>query len=155
LQGGNKLSVGRVKLALQRVADKTAMLEAASGPRSADELTSHLMNWVKKPDHWWKDREAEAREERPPPSPAKPEPRAPEPTAEERRANREAAKQATALFAKVGESLSISRKPPPLPAAERLWCQICHDKGAPVGAHTTEQHELANAELGEEVRDTG
>jgi hypothetical protein len=131
VQSRNMLTVARVKLALQRVADKTAMLEAASGPRSANELTSHLMNWVKKPDHWWKDREAEAREERPPPSPAKPEPRAPEPTAEERAANREAARVAAAAFAKVGQLPAQRDLKPgkPVPVTLQTALKHCDDCG--------------------------
>jgi hypothetical protein len=71
--GRNKLTVGRVKLALARVADKSALSSAATGPRTADELTDHLWSWLTKSDRWWRAVEQKLVDEEPA-KPRKPEP---------------------------------------------------------------------------------
>lgn len=134
LAGNNRLTVARVELALAAVADKTAALEATEGPRSQGEITSHISNWVRQPDHWWRDVEQREREAKPAPPAAKPKPPEPPPTAEERAANREAARAAAAAFAKIGMG-PVQRDVQTVKAPDGT-CGACAAVGEPSG-HST------------------
>lgn len=72
--GNNKLTVARVKMAIEAVAEKAADAAADGEPRTAEEVRDHLKMWLRYSERRWKEledkqaeeREAAAAEESPP-----------------------------------------------------------------------------------------
>lgn len=68
--GNNKLTVARVKLAIEAVARKSAAAAADLAPRSADEVRDHLLTFLRYSDARWKTLEQKLAAEAAGPGPA-------------------------------------------------------------------------------------
>lgn len=116
LGGNNKLTVARVKLAVETVADKCAFAAAAGAPRTTEEVWDHLQRFLRYSDGRWKRLEQKLREDaeedegyKPPPDLFRPEP---EPTPEERERRREAQRAGCAAILEAVKN--AKRRPGPL-----------------------------------------
>lgn len=119
--GNNKLTVARVRLAVQAVADKSAAAAADGAPRTSEEVRDHLQSFLRYSDGRWKqleqklkdDAEADDDTYQLPPDVYH---REPEPTPEEREAARERTKKGcAAVIAAVKQAQQTAaraRKPP-------------------------------------------
>jgi hypothetical protein len=62
--GNNKLTVARVAMAIEAVAEKAADAAADGEPRTAEEVRDHLKMWLRYSDRRWKELEDKQAEER-------------------------------------------------------------------------------------------
>jgi hypothetical protein len=74
LQGGNKLTLARVAIMLDKVCGKAGARAAAAGDGAgptSDDIADHTETWLSKPDSWWKAVEAKRATEKQADEPAR------------------------------------------------------------------------------------